>query len=156
MNTQKTRFRKEPVRAATPFADARDELFQQIMRCGVVGSAPEDQKDWFDNTMDYLAGRYALPSPGALRADIERERRAMFKRYVASKRHTMQVDFDDCARYGLPPDELVGDDYTRTQTFADAIRDRGATAMIVPSAALPGQHGALTADELLVPLLQVR
>jgi len=24
------------------------------MRCGVVGSAPEDQKDWFDNTMDYL------------------------------------------------------------------------------------------------------
>jgi hypothetical protein len=58
MNTQKNRFRKEPIRAASPFADARDELFQQIMRCGVVGSAPEDQKDWFDNTMDYLAGRY--------------------------------------------------------------------------------------------------
>ena len=30
-----------------------------------------------------------------LRADIEAERAAMFKRYVASKRHTMQVDFDD-------------------------------------------------------------
>jgi hypothetical protein len=58
MNTQTKRFRKEPIRAASPFADARDELFQQIMRCGVVGSAPEDQKDWFDNTMDYLAGRY--------------------------------------------------------------------------------------------------
>jgi hypothetical protein len=58
MNIQKNRFRKEPIRAASPFADARDELFQQIMRCGVVGSAPEDQKDWFDNTMDYLAGRY--------------------------------------------------------------------------------------------------
>jgi hypothetical protein len=28
-------------------------------------------------------------------ADIERERRAMDKRYVASKRHTMEVDFDD-------------------------------------------------------------
>ena len=27
--------------------------------------------------------------------DMERERAAMFKRYVASKRHTMQVDFDD-------------------------------------------------------------
>ena len=26
---------------------------------------------------------------------MERERDAMFKRYVASKRHTMQVDFDD-------------------------------------------------------------
>jgi hypothetical protein len=58
MNTQTKRFPKEPIRAASPFADARDELFQQIMRCGVVGSAPEDQKDWFDNTMDYLAGRY--------------------------------------------------------------------------------------------------
>ena len=58
MNTQKNRFRKEPVRAATPFAEARDELFQQIMRCGVVGSAPEDQTDWFNNTMDYLAERY--------------------------------------------------------------------------------------------------
>ena len=30
-----------------------------------------------------------------MRADMERERRAMFKRYVASKRHTMQIDFDD-------------------------------------------------------------
>jgi hypothetical protein len=55
----------------------------------------------------------------------------------------IQVDFDDCARYGLTPDELVGDDYTRTQTFADAIRDRGATAMIVPSAALPGTHNLI-------------
>jgi len=56
--TTKTRFRKEPVRAATPFEEARDELFQQVMRCGVIGSAPEDQNDWFDNTMDYLTERY--------------------------------------------------------------------------------------------------
>lgn len=58
MNNQKNRFRKEPVRVASPFEEARDELFQQIMRCGVVGAAPEDQKDWFDNTMDYLTERY--------------------------------------------------------------------------------------------------
>ena len=58
MNNTKNRFRKEPVRAATPFEEARDELFQQIMRCGVVGSAPEDQKEWFDNTMGYLTERY--------------------------------------------------------------------------------------------------
>lgn len=63
MNTQKNRFRKEPVRAATPFEEARDELFQQIMRCGVVDSAPEDQRDWFDNTMDYLAERYHELAP---------------------------------------------------------------------------------------------
>jgi hypothetical protein len=63
MNTQKNRFRKEPVRTASPFAEARDELFQQIMRCGVVGSVAEDQKDWFDNTMDYLTGRYHELTP---------------------------------------------------------------------------------------------
>jgi hypothetical protein len=67
MNTQKNRFRKEPVqRAAAPFADARDELFQQIMRCGVVGSAPEDQKDWFDNTIAYLTGRYHELTPSEM------------------------------------------------------------------------------------------
>jgi hypothetical protein len=66
MNTQKNRFRKEPVRSATPFAEARDELFQQIMRCGVVGSAPEDQRDWFNNTMDYLAERYHELAPSEI------------------------------------------------------------------------------------------
>jgi hypothetical protein len=66
MNTQKNRFRKEPVRSASPFAEARDELFQQVMRCGVVGSAPEDQKDWFDNTMDYLAQRYHELAPSEM------------------------------------------------------------------------------------------
>jgi len=63
MNNTKNRFRKEPVRAASPFEEARDELFQQIMRCGVVGSAPEDQKDWFDNTVEYLAERYHELAP---------------------------------------------------------------------------------------------
>ena len=77
MNTQKNRFRKEPIRAASPFADARDELFQQIMRCGVVGSAPEDQKDWFDNTMDYLAERYHELKP----AEIE-ELRVLGERFA--------------------------------------------------------------------------
>jgi len=52
----------------------------------------EAQSDW---VADYLRGEYALPAPAALRADIEAERERMFKRYVKSKRHTMQVDFDD-------------------------------------------------------------
>lgn len=54
-----------------------------------------------------------------------------------------RVDFDDCAGYGLTPDELVGDDYTPTQAMADAVRGAGATAMIVPSAALPGTHNLI-------------
>ena len=66
MNNTKNRFRKEPVRAASPFEEARDELFQHIMRCGVVGSAPEDQKDWFDNTIEYLAERYHELAPSEI------------------------------------------------------------------------------------------
>ena len=43
----------------------------------------------------YLRGEYHLPSRHAMEADMRRERARMFKRYVASKRHTMQVDFDN-------------------------------------------------------------
>ena len=64
MAKQKTR--SKTTAAPTPFEEARDELFQQIMRCGVVGSAPEDQKDWFDNTLDYLTERYHELTPGEL------------------------------------------------------------------------------------------
>ena len=45
---------------------------------------------------DYLAGRYALPARRELRADIDaRARSACSSATCASKRHTMQVDFDD-------------------------------------------------------------
>lgn len=54
-----------------------------------------------------------------------------------------QVDFDDCATYGLTPDELVGDDYGPTQVLANTVRSKGANAMIVPSAALPGTHNLI-------------
>ncbi len=43
---------------------------------------------------DYLCGRYALPTVERMQKEIEAERQAMFRRYVKSKRHTMQVDFD--------------------------------------------------------------
>ena len=46
----------------------------------------------------HLTGEYAPPAPGRMRRDIERKREAMRKRYVASKRHTIQVDFDDYMR----------------------------------------------------------
>jgi cation diffusion facilitator CzcD-associated flavoprotein CzcO len=59
---------------------------------GAIMPLAAAQSEW---VTDYLSGRYALPDPAALRADMEAERRRMFKRYVASKRHTMQVDYDD-------------------------------------------------------------
>jgi dimethylaniline monooxygenase (N-oxide forming) len=47
---------------------------------------------------DHLQGRYALPEPAEMDAEIDRHRKAVAKRYVASKRHTIQVDFDDYMR----------------------------------------------------------
>ena len=44
---------------------------------------------------DHLLGDYALPSQAEMRADIAADQAAMRQRYVASKRHTIQVDFDD-------------------------------------------------------------
>jgi dimethylaniline monooxygenase (N-oxide forming) len=44
---------------------------------------------------DYLTGSYALPSRDEMRVVTGAEQRAMKRRYVASRRHTMQVDFDD-------------------------------------------------------------
>ncbi len=58
MKTQKNRYRREVAPAAAPFEDARDEMFQHVMKCGVIGAAAEDQKEWFDSTMSYLADRY--------------------------------------------------------------------------------------------------
>lgn len=50
--------RRREVTPPSPFEQARDELFQQIMRCGVIGSAPEHQEEWFTETMAYMRDRY--------------------------------------------------------------------------------------------------
>jgi dimethylaniline monooxygenase (N-oxide forming) len=47
---------------------------------------------------DHLLGEYELPPVRQMERDIDAELRAMRKRYVASKRHTIQVDYDDYMR----------------------------------------------------------
>jgi dimethylaniline monooxygenase (N-oxide forming) len=71
---------------------------------GAIMPLSEAQGQWIAS---YLRGEYALPAPAELRADVERERRRMFKRYVASKRHTMQVDFDNYL-YDLRREQRAG------------------------------------------------
>jgi len=44
---------------------------------------------------DYLTGRYSLPPREVMRAATAAEESTRTRRYVASRRHTMQVDFDD-------------------------------------------------------------
>jgi hypothetical protein len=57
MAKQQKRNTKAPA-VASPFEEARDELFQHIMRCGVVGSDPEHAQEWFNDTMAYMKDRY--------------------------------------------------------------------------------------------------
>jgi hypothetical protein len=57
MAKTKNRTTKAPA-APSPFEEARDEMFQHIMRCGVVGSDPAHQEEWFNETMAYMTERY--------------------------------------------------------------------------------------------------
>jgi hypothetical protein len=59
---------------------------------GAIMPLAEAQGAWVG---DHLLGDYAPPSQQQMRADIASDQAAMHARYVASKRHTIQVDFDD-------------------------------------------------------------
>ncbi len=59
---------------------------------GAVMPLAEAQGRW---VTEYLKGEYALPSAPDVRRFIAADLAAMQRRYVASKRHTIQVDFDD-------------------------------------------------------------
>jgi hypothetical protein len=58
--------RYHEVAPPTPFEEARDELFQQIMQCGVIGADADHQNEWFRETMTYLSGRYSELSSAQL------------------------------------------------------------------------------------------
>jgi hypothetical protein len=47
---------------SSPFEKARDELLSHIIHCGVLQAEAQQQKDWFDDTMEYMAERYATLS----------------------------------------------------------------------------------------------
>ncbi|HEX9562999.1 MAG TPA: hypothetical protein VF981_03480 [Gemmatimonadaceae bacterium] len=63
----KRQVRHREVTLPTPFEEARDEMFQHIMQCGVIGCSPEDQAEWFEDTMRYLASRFSELSEKELR-----------------------------------------------------------------------------------------
>jgi hypothetical protein len=61
--------RKPPKRreiAESSFDQARNELFSHILRCGVLEADLQQQSEWFDDTMDYLADRYEYLSEDEL------------------------------------------------------------------------------------------
>lgn len=70
----------------TAFAQARDELFSHILRCGVIDALPEHQKDWLDDTMQYLQERYP-----DLDAEALAEVRVLGERYCRPVQRSPEV-----------------------------------------------------------------
>jgi dimethylaniline monooxygenase (N-oxide forming) len=81
---------------------------------GAIMPLAEAQGAWVG---DYLRGEYALPSEAELRRDIAADQAAMRKRYVASKRHTIQVDFDDYL-HALDGERRAGAKRARARGYA--------------------------------------
>jgi dimethylaniline monooxygenase (N-oxide forming) len=61
-----------------------------IQPLGPIMPLAEAQAEW---VADLLGGRAKLPPEGEMRSDISEEEAKMRKRYIASKRHTVEVDF---------------------------------------------------------------
>jgi cation diffusion facilitator CzcD-associated flavoprotein CzcO len=84
--------------------DNRVDLFHQVFPPGIPNLAfiglvqpfgalmpiAEAQSAW---VADHLAGGYRLPSPATMQAQIRRERETRERQFVASPRHTMEIDF---------------------------------------------------------------
>jgi dimethylaniline monooxygenase (N-oxide forming) len=61
-----------------------------IQPLGPIMPLAEAQAEW---VADLLSGRAALPPAGEMKREIASEERKQAKRFVASKRHTVEVDF---------------------------------------------------------------
>ena len=66
-----------------------------IQPLGAIMPLAEAQAEW---VADLLSGRGTLPPPAEMKVEISAAEAKMKKRYVASKRHTIQVDFQPYLR----------------------------------------------------------
>jgi dimethylaniline monooxygenase (N-oxide forming) len=87
-----------------PSGDNRIELYRRVVHpdlpglyfiglvqpLGAIMPIAELQSEWI---ADVIEGSVALPGRGEMASEIAVEQAAMRKRYVASKRHTIQVDY---------------------------------------------------------------
>jgi cation diffusion facilitator CzcD-associated flavoprotein CzcO len=95
-------------------ADVPNVFFIGLLQpLGAIMPIAEAQAAWVG---DYLIGDYRLPDAARVRADIAADQAAMRKRYVASKRHTIQVDFDDYL-YALAKERAAGAERARRNRF---------------------------------------
>ena len=93
---------RTPSSMPTAVDQARDELFSHILRCGVLEAAPEHQKEWMDDTMQYLNDRYPNLSAEELgkvqdEADVieyrqRNELAELFSLFGQTEARTLKVD----------------------------------------------------------------
>ncbi len=76
---------------------------------------------------EHLMGDYALPSPAQMRRDMQAMMRRQSRRYRASKRHTIQVDFSNYV-VELDDERRAGVERARAQGFAPPLPARAAVA----------------------------
>jgi len=100
---------------------------------GAIMPLAEAQSAWVG---DYLLGEYALPQPAQLRQEIAADQAAMRKRYIASKRHTIQVDYDDYL-YALARERRAGAQRARAGGLALPIPARAGSATAPVGTATP-------------------
>lgn len=111
VNLTKKNRQRRVVTPPTPFEQARDELFQQIMRCEVIGAAPDHQGEWFTETMAYFAERYPELKP----ADVN-DLRKLGERFVQPPKAAAVVEETPAAAPveatsdAVVIDALVGED----------------------------------------------
>lgn len=74
---------------------------------------------------DHLLGEYALPSAAEMERDVSRMRRRQERRYVASKRHTIQVDYSNYV-VELERERRAGTERARAGGFALPVPARAA------------------------------
>jgi cation diffusion facilitator CzcD-associated flavoprotein CzcO len=96
---------------------------------GAIMPLAEAQGRWLAS---YLRGEYRLPPLPEMEADIRAERDRMFRRYVASKRHTMQVDFDNYL-YELGKELKAGAARARAAGFALPVAARARAGEAAPA-----------------------
>jgi cation diffusion facilitator CzcD-associated flavoprotein CzcO len=96
---------------------------------GAIMPLAEAQGRWLAS---YLRGEYGLPPLPEMEADIRDERERMFRRYVASKRHTMQVDFDNYL-YELGKELKAGAARARAAGFALPVAARARAGEAAPA-----------------------
>jgi cation diffusion facilitator CzcD-associated flavoprotein CzcO len=95
-------------------ADVPNVFFIGLLQpLGAIMPIAEAQGAWIG---DYLVGDYRLPAEAQVHADIAADQAAMRKRYVASKRHTIQVDFDDYL-HALAKERAAGAERARRNGF---------------------------------------